>query len=165
MHSRSTLIIQTSQADMCKNKEFDTVYHEHLSYFSILPLIKWTEEHDLEIFDIIKQDVHGGSLRIFVSKKGNFQRNNSVKKLVQNEYDLGLDKIVIYKKFSKDVEELKTKLKNILNQLKKENKTKEEENKTNNTWYSFEYFPPKTAAGKLNFILFNFIFCTITHCR
>ena len=109
--------------DLIKKLEFDTVYHEHLSYFSILPLIKWTEEHDLEIFDIIKQDVHGGSLRIFVSKKGNFQRNNSVKKLVQNEYDLGLDKIVIYKKFSKDVEELKTKLKNILNQLKKENKT------------------------------------------
>ena len=108
--------------DLIKKLEFDTIYHEHLSYFSILPLIKWTEEHDLEIFDVIKQDVHGGSLRIFVSKKGIFQKNNSVKKLVQNEYDLGLDKITIYRQFSKDVEELKTKLKNILNQLKKQNK-------------------------------------------
>lgn len=108
--------------DLIKKLEFDTVYHEHLSYFSILPLIKWTEENDLEIFDIIKQDVHGGSLRIFVSKKDNFQKNDSVKKLVQNEYDLGLNQITIYRKFSKDVEELKTKLKNILNQLKKENK-------------------------------------------
>ena len=39
MHDKSTLIIQTSQADMCKNKEFDTVYHEHINFFNINVLI------------------------------------------------------------------------------------------------------------------------------
>ena len=109
--------------DLIKKLEFDTIYHEHLSYFSVLPLIKWTKQFGLEIFDIQNQNVHGGSLRIFVSKKGNFQKNNSVQKLIDEEYDLGLDNIEIYEKFSTNVKELKENLKQILKKLKKENKS------------------------------------------
>ena len=55
--------------DLVKKLEFDTVYHEHLSYFSILPIINLIERFNLEIFDIQKQSVHGGTLRILFQKK------------------------------------------------------------------------------------------------
>ena len=41
MHIDSTLIIQTSQADMCKNKEFDTVYHEHINFLMLIVCINY----------------------------------------------------------------------------------------------------------------------------
>ena len=109
--------------DLIKNLEFDTIYHEHLSYFSILPLLKLVQQFGLEIFDIRKQSVHGGTLRIFVSKKGNYPINNSVKIFIDDESKLGLDKIDFYKKFSIDVKELKKELLKILSKLKKENKS------------------------------------------
>ena len=109
--------------DLIKKLEFDTIYHEHLSYFSILPLLKLVKQFGLEIFDIKKQLVHGGTLRIFVSKKGNYQINDSVKILIDKENKLGLDKIEFYQKFSIEVKELKINLIKILTQLKKENKS------------------------------------------
>jgi len=109
--------------DLIKKLEFDTIYHEHLSYYSLLPLIHWTNQFGLEIFDIQKQNVHGGSLRIFVSQKNKFKVNDSVKKFIDEEYKLGLDSIEIYHKFSANVNDLKENLKKLLNQLKKENKS------------------------------------------
>ena len=109
--------------DLIKKLEFDTIYHEHLSYFSILPLLKLVEQFGLEIFDIRKQSVHGGTLRIFVSQKDNYPINNSVNVFLNEEHKLGLDKIEFYHKFSTNVEELKKNLLKLLTQLKKENKS------------------------------------------
>ena len=78
--------------DLIKNLEFDTVYHEHLSYFSILPLLKLVKQFGLEIFDIRKQSVHGGTLRIFVSKQNNFEVSSSIDDFINSEYELGLNK-------------------------------------------------------------------------
>ena len=55
--------------DLIQNLEFDTIYHEHLSYFSLKPLIRLMNEFELEIFDVKKQNVHGGTIRVFVGKK------------------------------------------------------------------------------------------------
>ena len=109
--------------DFIKKLEFDTIYHEHLSYFSILPLIKLMSQFGLEIFNIEKYNVHGGSLRIFVSKKCNFEINNSVQKFIDEEYAFGLNDYAVYEKFATKVYELKKNLKKLLLQLKKENKT------------------------------------------
>lgn len=108
--------------DLIKNLEFDTIYHEHLSYFSILPLMKLMDIYDLEIFDIQKQSVHGGTLRFFVSKKNNFKIHDSVKKFVNLEYEFGLDNIERYKEFSKQVQDLKYEIINFLKNLKKDKK-------------------------------------------
>ena len=109
--------------DLIKNLEFDTVYHEHLSYFSILPLLKLVKQFGLEIFDIRKQSVHGGTLRIFVSKQNNFEVSSSIDDFINSEYELGLDKNLIYDNFSEKIKKLKIQLKELLLELKKENKS------------------------------------------
>ena len=109
--------------DLIKNLEFDTIYHEHLSYFSILPLLKLVEQFGLEIFDIRKQSVHGGTLRIFVSKQNNFEVSSSIDDFINSEYELGLNKNLIYDSFSEKIKNLKIQLKELLIELKKEKKS------------------------------------------
>tara|TARA_B110000438_G_scaffold111952_1_gene109860 strand:- start:2968 stop:4209 length:1242 start_codon:yes stop_codon:yes gene_type:complete len=109
--------------DLVKKLEFDTVYHEHLSYFSILPLINLIDRFDLEIFDIQKQSVHGGTVRIFVSKKYNFKIKDNVKKFITLEYEFGINNIKTYDKFSDDVKSLKNNIMEVIKKLKKEKKS------------------------------------------
>jgi hypothetical protein len=109
--------------DLIKKLEFDTVYHEHLSYFSILPIINLIERFDLEIFDIQKQNVHGGTIRIFVSKKNNFKIKDNVKKFIKLEYEFGINNIKTYENFSNDVKSLKNEIVELLKNLKNEKKS------------------------------------------
>jgi len=68
MHKKSILVIQTSQANMCKNNEFDTIYHEHINFFNIKSMKTLTERSGLYLSDVIKKKIHGTSY-IFVLKK------------------------------------------------------------------------------------------------
>lgn len=108
--------------DLIQKLEFDTVYHEHLSYFSLIPLMKLMNEFNLEIFDVKKQKVHGGTIRVFVSGKNNFKETTNFKKMIEFEKEFGINKIEIYHEFSKNVKELKNQLQTELSKLKKEGK-------------------------------------------
>jgi SAM-dependent methyltransferase len=105
--------------DLIKKLEFDTIYHEHLSYFTLHPLIKLFEQFNFEIFDVQKQKVHGGSIRVFVGKKGIHKIKPSVKKMILFELQKRIDKIKTYEKFSYGVANFKNTLFNKLNELKK----------------------------------------------
>ena len=67
MHSNSTVFIQTSQANMCKNNEFDTIYHEHINFFNIRSMKKLVENSGLKLHQVVKKSIHGTSY-IFVIK-------------------------------------------------------------------------------------------------
>ena len=54
--------------DLLEKNLFDTIYHEHLSYFSLKSLLKLAEKSDLEIFDIQRNDLDGGAIRVFWKK-------------------------------------------------------------------------------------------------
>ena len=108
--------------NLIQKLEFDTVYHEHLSYFSLIPLIKLMDEFNLEIFDVKKQKVHGGTIRVFVSEKNNFKKTINFEKMIKFEKEFGINKIQTYQKFSENVKELKNKLQNKLLKFKKEGK-------------------------------------------
>ncbi len=108
--------------DLIQKLEFDTVYHEHLSYFSLIPLMKLMDEFNLEIFDVKKQKVHGGTIRVFVSGKNNFKETTNLKKMIEFEKEFGINKIEIYHEFSKNVKKLKNQLQTELSKLKKEGK-------------------------------------------
>jgi len=105
--------------------QFDTIYHEHFSYFSLITLKKLFKMYKLEIFDVEELNTHGGSLRIFVKhKKNNFQKERkSVKRILKKEKIFGLGKISTYTNFSQEVNLIKKELLNFLHKAKKNNKT------------------------------------------
>ena len=63
---------------LVKNVEYDTIYHEHISYFGLKPLIRFFEDHKMELFDVVKTDIDGGSIRCFVCNKGKFTRSSNI---------------------------------------------------------------------------------------
>jgi C-methyltransferase C-terminal domain/Putative zinc binding domain/Methyltransferase domain len=68
MHDDSRLFIQTSQADMIKNNEFDTIYHEHLSFFNASSMKALADRAGLTLVDIRKTPIHGNSYMFVFSK-------------------------------------------------------------------------------------------------
>jgi SAM-dependent methyltransferase len=109
--------------DLLEKVEFDTIYHEHLSYFAVRPLKIFFDEHDLQIIDIRIVKIHGGTIRVFVSKKkSRYNINKNVNQLILLEKEKKMHEVTVYKKFAERVEKLKEDLVSLLQKLKSENK-------------------------------------------
>ena len=110
---------------LIQNNEFDTIYHEHFSYFSFITVQKIFNFHGLEIFDVEEISTHGGSLRIFVQHHNNKQNqmNDSIENLIKKEKDHGLDKISTYQNFSEKIQNVKKKLNDFIESANKEGKS------------------------------------------
>ena len=106
--------------DLITRSEFDTIYHQHLCYFSLTSLDNLFRSHSLYINDVRHVIVHGGSLRIFVEPIENVKESVTV--MLKNEASLGINNFNFYKDFAKKVNELKEKLVNMLVDLKAQGK-------------------------------------------
>ncbi len=106
--------------DFIENVEFDTVYHEHVFYFSLLALQPAFARHGLEIYDVRRLPIHGGSLRIYAGHLGRHQPTPALKKLAGEELAAGMDTPGYYEAFAKRVHDLREKLGALLRQLKSE---------------------------------------------
>lgn len=82
--------------DFIDKNEFDTVYFEHLSYFSIIPLDYMCKRLGLELIDVTHHDIHGGSVRCHIAKLGDYIRNTNVDMYVEMEKKEGFNKISMY---------------------------------------------------------------------
>ena len=126
IHENGIIVIQFSAylLDVIEKGEFDMVYHEHFSYFSLYTLRKIFEYYDLEIFDVKEIPVHGGSLRLFIksTKNTSIKINNSVKELLKKEENFGLKEITTYIEFQKKVDESKKRIQEFFTQIKNERK-------------------------------------------
>jgi hypothetical protein len=110
-------------ADMYEKKEFDTIYHEHLAYFSIKPLMRLFGMHSMEIFDVKRMPVHGGTIRLYIQRKGAKHTNSAAAaKLMEMEAKMGLHSKSAHEQFSSGVERLKDELVGLLRKLKAEGK-------------------------------------------
>ncbi len=102
----------------------DRIYHEHLSYHSVLPLISFFDANEMQIIDIIQTDTHGGSIRCIVQKKnGPYKVAQTVQNVIQREMNAKLDKIETYQKFFDKIEKSKVEFLTLINGLKSKNKT------------------------------------------
>ena len=106
--------------ELLKRLEFDTIYHEHISYFSITALERWFKRNDLEIFDVKKELVHGGTIRVFVSKQGRYKKSESVRKIRRIEENDGMKQLETYDNFSKQITLLRSSLREMIFDLKDE---------------------------------------------
>jgi SAM-dependent methyltransferase len=102
--------------DLIEHGEFDTIYHEHLCYFSVTALRELFKRHGLFITRVVPLSIHGGSLRVFVEKQN--KPEQSVLDYIESEHRLGLDRVDYYADFSKRVDQIRTELKEMLRGLK-----------------------------------------------
>lgn len=109
--------------DFLEKKYFDLVYHEHLSYWAIRPLIVLFRRFDMQVFDVKKVPVHGGTIRVFVKKKvGKYKIDKRVEQFLQLEKKWKVDKKQTYIRFADKVLENKIKLLTLLRKLKLQDK-------------------------------------------
>jgi hypothetical protein len=105
--------------------QFDTIYHEHFSYFSFLAVEKIFAAHGLTIFDVDELPTHGGSLRIYARHTDDATKpvSSRVVELRSREEAAGLSQMPTYRAFSDKVQETKRKLLEFLIKVKREDKT------------------------------------------
>ncbi len=108
--------------DILEKTSYDQIYDEHIWYFSLTSLINLLEMHGMEIFDAAKQEVHGGSMRVYVCKKGKRQKTERFLKYLEKEKQKEVDKLKPYLEFAKRVRESKKELINLLTELKMQGK-------------------------------------------
>ncbi len=108
--------------DMFENLTYDTVYHEHVSYLSVRPLIHLFHQFKMEIFDIEIVPSQGQSLRLYVAHAGQYEVQDIVGELVNKELDCGLDKLFKYENLADRIEKSKNNVVRIIEDLKKSGK-------------------------------------------
>ncbi|EGP92878.1 C-methyltransferase [Nitrosarchaeum koreense MY1] len=110
---------------LIQQKQFDTIYHEHFSYFSFLVVQKIFASHQLTIFDVEEIPTHGGSLRVYAKHEENqkFKISENIAKLIKKEHEFGIDKMEVYSNFQKTIELLKQQICKFFSTIKNENKT------------------------------------------
>lgn len=97
--------------------EFDTTYHEHLSYFLLSPIQEALSRAGLELFDVQEFDIHGGSIRVHACCKGAGKVGPEVARMLRSERDFGFLDVDLYVRFTQHVEAVREELVLFLNAL------------------------------------------------
>jgi len=93
--------------DFIEDYEFDTVYFEHLSYFSVTPLVKLCSKTDMKVISVAKQNIHGGTVRVTVTHaENNLKEEESVTSFLKSEAELGYGSIEKYNQWADKINEL-----------------------------------------------------------
>ena len=112
MHSNTRLYIQTSQADMVVNGEFDTIYHEHINFFNVNSFKTLVERAGMTLTDVMKTPIHGTSYMFVVTQ--NTPPTSNVENLINEERTMGLYTMDKYAKWVERVVNFKTKIREVL---------------------------------------------------
>ncbi len=110
--------------NLIEKNQFDTIYHEHFSYLSLLAADKFFQTNGMRVFDVEQIPTHGGSLRLYVCKVDSaWQRSKNVDTILDQERKAGLETQEVYSSFGKKVKETKYTLLELLIGLKRQGKT------------------------------------------
>ena len=105
--------------DLIDQVEFDTIYHEHLCYFSLTALDRLFQRHALQIVGVERVLIHGGSLRVYVGQaQQRIAATPAVGALLQEEAAWGVDQLTFYQQFAAHVAHLRDQLVTLLADLK-----------------------------------------------
>jgi len=106
--------------DLIRNCEFDTIYHQHLCYFSVTALNRLFRRHNMYLNDVERTKIHGGSLRIFVEKRD--QPSSRIMDLLNDEETARIHEPDYYNDFAAQINRVRDSLKNLLSRLKRDGK-------------------------------------------
>lgn len=110
------LFIQTSQGDMITNGEFDTIYHEHISFYNINSMNEICKRANLNLVDVIRHPIHGNSYIFIISK--NQTNHDHIQNLINQEKTLGYYSYDTFTAFGMKANQNVSKIKNKVNELK-----------------------------------------------
>ena len=113
--------------DLIQGVEFDSIYHEHLCYYSVTSFRNLFKQHNLTLVDVERLPLHGGSLRVYFQHANgprSLERNGKarVDALLKEEACLGIDQFGFYKNFSEKVENLRVELLQLLSKIRADGK-------------------------------------------
>ncbi len=106
--------------DLIEHCEFDTIYHEHFSYFSVTAVARLVGQHGLTLVDVRWLPTHGGSLRMYIQRTG--KPSDVVKRLLAEEDRLGITRLGYYRDFAARVQSIRRSLRGLLESLKADGK-------------------------------------------
>ncbi len=109
--------------NLVEQLEYDTIYHEHLSYLSLRPLVQFFRKFGMEIFDVEQRDIHGGSFRVYVARSGKQLVANEVQRLLDLEKQTCVHSLDTLKALATRVQQNRQDLLNFLRSLKQQGKT------------------------------------------
>lgn len=109
--------------DFIEKLQYDSIYHEHLRYYSLKPLEVLFKKFGLEIIDAERGSIHGGTIIVYAAKKGKYLISEKVAELVRLEEKSGLYKKETFVKFADRVEKNKQALRKLITGLKSEGKS------------------------------------------
>jgi SAM-dependent methyltransferase len=104
MNKDSLLYITTSQANMILNNEFDTIYHEHISFYNIKSMNELCKRAGLNLIDVVKNPIHGTSYIFVISRFSKYPRN--IENLIDLEESQGLYDVNTYKKYVRNCQKI-----------------------------------------------------------
>jgi SAM-dependent methyltransferase len=104
------------------DREFDTIYHEHVFYYSLTAVSSLVKRHGLTVADVEQIPLHGGSLRLFIQHAG-YPSSERVKMLLKSESERGVTTDEYYSDFARRVQELKADVTELIRRLRAEGST------------------------------------------
>jgi len=126
MHDDGVWVIQMAYLPtMITTNMYDNIVHEHAGYYTATNMVWIMEKAGLEVFDVMLNDVYGGSFRIFVKKTSNVKLKTTkrLNKILNDEKKQKLDSVKTYTDFMNRIKKTKTDLQKLIAKLKKENKS------------------------------------------
>ncbi len=108
--------------DILDQGAFDTVYHEHVSYWALGPMRRLFEQHGMEIVNAERVPLHHGQLRVSVQRQGEGKVQPAVREILEMEDRRGLNNFETFKAFSRDVQRIKSELTKTISDLRQAGK-------------------------------------------
>ncbi len=96
--------------DTMQRRHYDNMFHQHLRYYSMRPLVRLFHEHGMEVFDVERSEVYGGSIRVFAGHHGERAITDRVAELIRLESEAGLYENSVNESFAADIAERRTRL-------------------------------------------------------
>lgn len=111
--------------NLVRERQFDTIYHEHYSYLSLLAVERVFRSNGLSVFDVEELPTHGGSLRVYAQRMatGNRPVNENVGRVIDGERAAGMDEGTFYRNFQSEAERVKDDFVSFLIEARREGKT------------------------------------------
>jgi SAM-dependent methyltransferase len=104
--------------DMLEQGAFDTIYHEHVSYWALSPMKRLFERHGMQISAVERLPIHHGQLRVFVQRQGEGEVQPNVAATLERERELGIDRFETYQRFADKVQQIKHELRHTVAELR-----------------------------------------------